>query len=513
MQMKSLKYRVKTLSQLLITSNTGDPNMVSTREYISGVTVLGALAGIYIRINKLADAHLDAKFQSWFLSGGLKFTNAYIVSDNDGNPQCNIPLPISVQKDKENENKIYDLLYFDRDELKDDAGNDIITKRIDSFGKIGHGQLYEQRVRKSLNFHHERDTAKGTTKKGMIFNYESMDTGQTFEGAIIGEDGDLKEMAAFFGKSFETSMGRSRSAQYGKVSFDFITPAAEPEVLLMNPANGEAAITFLSDTIIHNRHGFSTTDRKDLENALKEKLGDAVTIEKIFARAEETENFVSVWKLRKPSERCFSMGTSLLVSGSEDAKKLKELQINGLGERTHEGFGRVAVGVQHDELLDKRNYHEGLKKPESISELAKVIAMKAIQNYIRGKVGADALDECAEFKNLPTKSLVARLELAVQSRDHSAFEIYVSGLRKAAKDKLVKCHNNKQNLLEFLQKKKVGKEDIDKYLKTSDMEMICEDIGGCDPKEDDVFMKSLYRSYFEVFFSTMRKAIKAGKED
>ena len=72
--MKSLKFHITTLSPLLITNNTGDLNMVSTKEYISGTAILGALAGIYIKKNNLEDAHKNNDFYKWFLDGSLKFT-------------------------------------------------------------------------------------------------------------------------------------------------------------------------------------------------------------------------------------------------------------------------------------------------------------------------------------------------------------------------------------------------------------------------------------------------------
>jgi len=500
--MKSLKFHITTLSPLLITNNTGDLNMVSTKEYISGTAILGALAGIYIKKNNLEDAHKNNDFYKWFLDGSLKFTNAYIVSiDDKKNINDNLPIPISIQKNKDDETDIYDLLFSEDKEIADKT-----TKIIGGFGKIEKDLLYEQNVKKSLNFHHERDCDTGTTQKGMIFNYESIDSGQTFEGAIMGEENNLNELSNFLGKSLALNIGRSRSAQYGKVTFEFIKD--KPEDIPVNSASGEISLTLLSDAIIYNEQGFSTTDKRDFKNALKEKLGNSVEIKKSFVKTGEIENFVSVWKLRKPSETCFLMGSCFLISGANDDKKLKELQINGIGERTHEGFGRVAIGMQTEKKLTKRGYGESPINSGTLPSIAKEIAKEAVKNYVRRTLELKALEECAKFdKKPPTKSLISRLEMAVRSRNCGAFISYLDGLRDTAKDKLRKCHNGNDTLLEFLKGKEVK---IDENIKEK-IQKICNEIAFT-PADDTDFITSLYKSYFETFFGAMRKAKKMEKE-
>lgn len=520
--MKSLKFHITTLSPLLITNNTGDPNMVSTKEYISGTAILGALAGMYIRENNLTDAHKDNSFYKWFLNGSLKFTNAYIVSyDDKNNIKVNHPIPTSIQKDKDNESDIYDLLHYDLNELKNSNGEDITTKRIDGFGKIEDASLYEQKIKKSLNFHHERDSGTGTTKE--IFNYESIDAGQKFEGEIIGEDTDLETLCTSFGKSFEINIGRSRSAQYGKVTFEFLKD--KPEDIPVNSASGEISLTFLSDTIIYNEQGFSTTDKKDFEATLKDKLRNSVEIKKAFIKTGEIENFVSVWKLRKPSETCFLMGSCFLLSGisTNEDKKLKELQINGIGERTHEGFGRMAIEIQTNKnKFTKRDYSEAQINSGTIPSITKEIAKEAVKKYIQRTIEVKALEECAGFaehKKLPTKSLISRLEMAVKTRDKNNitkylinnktdFTQYLKELRSTATDKLSKCHNGNDTLLEFLQKKEIK---IDENIMKDDIQTICNKIAFT-PANDIDFINSVYKSYFETFFSAMRKAKKMEKE-
>ena len=215
--MHKIRYRITTLSPALFVMNVGDTNMVATREYIPGSVVMGLFAGEFIRKKSLdSNAHTDDAFYRWFLQGDVRFTNAYIVSQDDrGNPRKNFPIPLSIQHEKKNETAFYDLLFYE-DSIKQTVGKD-------GFVRMEVKSLYRQPVNKSLNFHHQRDPEKGTVKNGLIFNYESMDAHQTFEGNILGSCEALKEVLALFPNAQTAYIGRSRNAQYGKIRFEFIS--------------------------------------------------------------------------------------------------------------------------------------------------------------------------------------------------------------------------------------------------------------------------------------------------
>ncbi|WP_353686016.1 hypothetical protein [Thermodesulfovibrio sp. 3462-1] len=66
--MQAIKYCITTLSPLLLASNTGDPNMVSTLDYIPETCLRGMFANEYIKKRKLGEnAHKDETFYRWFL--------------------------------------------------------------------------------------------------------------------------------------------------------------------------------------------------------------------------------------------------------------------------------------------------------------------------------------------------------------------------------------------------------------------------------------------------------------
>jgi CRISPR-associated protein Csx10 len=502
-EVKCLGYRITTLSPLLLAGGTGDPNMVATKENIPGTCVLGALAQRFISKRNLGmKAHEDDVFFRWFLKGDVRFSNAYIATRlDDMTLKCNYPIPLSIHEDKESEGDLYDLLLDDPEK---------VTKWIKGFGRIEGQTLYTQEVKKSLNFHHERDSFTGTTREGMIFNYESLDAGQTFEGTIMGSEQDLKQLTTTLGSTFETRIGRSRSAQYGRISYTFLDMkdcAVTPTVKITS----SIILTLLSDAIVYNEMGMSTTDLEVLEAHIKTKLGSAVFIENAFVKTIEIENFVSAWKLRKPSEACFSMGSCIFLKGiSANDPRLAVLEKSGIGEKTNEGFGQVSVGLHDSNALTKGEVNSiGEPIGTSMPEITKKIAHEAVRDYILSKIAKQALLEQKKFNHLPSKSLISRLEMALTTRNRGEFDGYIEQLRKPAMDSLTRCHNDEKTLLEFLAIK-VEEAVVNEHYKDASVRTTC-DLIGFVPMTDPAFMQEVFRVYWETILTAMRR--RKGKED
>lgn len=500
--MQKLTYRITTQSPVLIAESAGDTNMVASADYISGSAVYGCLANRYIQKHFLGNtAHVDETFYRWFLRGGLCFSNGYIVSKNKhGEIIPNYPMPLSIQKDKKDETEIHDLLFavdnFDEP-----------TSSISGFGRLQGNSFYQQSVKKSLNFHHQRDSEKGVVKEGMIFNYESIGAGQTFEGSIYGSEEDLHKFISIFGNEDAIHLGRSRNAQYGMARLKIVSEKPEE---IQNAANhsGEVSLTLLSNTVIYNENGFSTTDILELQKA----LGDGIAIKKSFIKTGDTEGFVSIWRLRRPSERCFLAGSCFLLEVNESAvNRLKELQEEGLGERRAEGFGRLVFGrQQQDKLTLRKEDDRNPQKPSyKMPSLAKDIAITVAKDFIKRQTELEGLKRAEDFaelpKLLPSKSLVNRLEAMIKNRGSMQLNI----LRKTAKDQLEKCHDKNTTLYEFLTNTQPQGllNEVMKKNRQEDITELCYETG-FSPEADQNFQKEIYRIYFITFFSAMRKIIK-----
>ncbi len=498
--MQKLTYRITTQSPVLIAESSGDTNMVAAADHISGSAVYGCLANRYIQKYSLGNtAHTDNTFYRWFLKGGICFSTAYIVSKNKhGEIYPNYPIPLSVHKLKKEEKEIFDLL-FAVDDL------DKQTNSIAGFGRLQGESLYQQAVKKSLNFHHQRDLETGVVREGMIFNYESIDAEQIFEGSIYGSDEDLREFVSMFGNKYTIHLGRSRNAQYGMARLE-IVPENPAKIQKIALHSGDVSLTLLSNAVIYNENGFSTTDISILQKG----LGDGIAIKRAFIKTGDVEGFVSIWKLRRPSERCLLAGSCFLLGVDEGARgRLEELQREGIGERRAEGFGRIAIGMQQHNKLTLREVEDG--KPQTplsqLPELAKEIAVTIAKDFIKKQVELEGLRKVTDFSNLPSKSLVSRLEAMVKNND----AMQLDGLRKTAKDQLENCHNrdNTYTLYDFLtnaQTQGLLNEIMTKY-RQQDITKLCRQTG-FSPEADLNFQKEAFRLYFLAFFSAMRKEIK-----
>ena len=504
--MQSIRYRITTLSPVIFPAKAGDPNMVSTKEYIPGGVIKGFFAYAYIKERSLdRNAHRDNGFYNLFLSGRVRFTNAYKIAEHNRKQYRTYPVPLSIQKDKDNKGTIYDLL------LIADDKPEIQTTPVGGFGWIEGNNIFTVTIKKSLNFHHQRDRHTGTPEEGIIFNYESIDKGQTFEGMIIGDD--LAELSSMLNKEHIAFIGKSRGAQYGKVRIEKLmnSESSQEHDIEIDP-DGTIVMTMLSDTIIYNDCGFPTTDLKTLESLLKEKIGDHINIEKAFIKTEDVETFVSVWRLRSPSETAFAAGSCFLIKGlnEEDRKALIKLQEEGIGERRTDGFGMVAFGLQREERLtrrEKESKKKHIRPAIPLPSKAEDILKDVIKNHIRKDIELTAINEAKDFKNLPSRSLIGKLELMVKNMNRAEFIKTLEDLRKPARDKLERSNNGKENLLDFLKDRDVRIEEI---LKKSEMAEIKKLSNGLNINllDDHSFEKELYHRYFRIFFSVMRKKLK-----
>lgn len=508
--MHKLTYRITTESPVIFALNVGDANMVSTREYIPGSVIMGLFANEYIRKNNLTNAHTDGDFYRWFLTGAVRFTNACIVTGIHRSEKMTTPLPLSIQEEKGDESTLYDLLYANDDFDKQ-------TSAKQGFGRISDSSICKQPIQKTLNFHHQRDYETGTVKKGIIFNYESIDAHQTFEGHILGDGNVLNKLLDYFREEPVVRIGRSKNAQYGRVRFAMVSKEPKEftsEIDGLEQADGEASLTLLSNAILYNEYGYSTAEVRTLEKLLQNELGDGVTIKKSFVRTDEVENFVSVWRLRRPAEVCFSAGSCFLLSGitGTHQQKLLEIQKNGIGERRGEGFGRVAFGWQsdvHEKFTKRQPDTTSIQQPTPpIPEETKKIVRFIARDFIRKEVEIWALNDVKEFDRLPSKSCIGRLESMVKDQDRTKFLESLAELKKPARDALERCVNKEQTLWGFLEKKEVtvkevfGQSGLPKEIKEL-CSIIC-----FNPESDNSFNAELYRNYFLTFFSSMRKAKK-----
>lgn len=484
--MHQMKYRITTQSPIIISKISGDVNMIATEKYIPGTVVLGLLAKRFINKNNMSrEAHKNKNFYDWFLSGSIKISNAYIFSQDEyGDQLIHYPTPLSIVMDKNNDTKdVYDRLFSSENISKE-------TKSIGDFCFLKDGTLQTRAVTTEINFHHARDREKGVSREGKIFNYESVNAEQVFEGVIHGQENDLQNLLGACGDNWPALIGRSKNSQYGVIKFEITDKKPmqlQHEVDWLKHKNNNEddipekciSMTLISDLILYNDYGYPTTDTEDLQKTLQQHLGEVEVI-KTFAKKTDIENFVGIWRLKKPSEVCFIAGSTFLLKGSREQfkKKLAEMQEIAIGERTHEGFGQCAFNLQviaklrlRDEIEEEEKDKFYAQKPkEPPTGVVKTIVEKVIRKTIREHIALDAINKLENFEQLPSSSLISKLyAMAENATNRNDMFTEVINLQKPAVDQLKKCKNDEYTLMEYLAAFQLSKDVIDE-LKSGDFD-------------------------------------------
>ena len=503
--MHKLTFHITNKAPIVIPDHHGDMNMVGTKTYLPGTTILGIIVNVYLKNKKIhpQEARKDEKFFNWFLKGGLSFRNAYIhLKDSNYQERTYLPAPFSIQQMK-NEDVIYDLLFKDED---DDIFHQS-TMPIDLYCSLEDGIAYTKAVDTTVQAHHQRDRNKGIPKSGILFNYEAIVPGQVFESEIIGEEKELIALMGILGNTFEARIGRSKNAEYGgELEIRFSHSAPVPVENNSDLYADEVSLTLISDTIVYNNLGYPSLQRKDLEQYLS-----GAKIINAFLRKTDTEQYMGIWQMKTPSEVCLLAGSNFLLDISHlnpHAKALVfSLEEAGLGERTNEGFGQCLINRQiyRAEYAKVSVHPPEARVPEGVTPPYQAISVlkQVIKNLINQEIRTLAFQDQILFKNLPTNALLSRLQ-AMAHLPNETLDKLVGQLKDTAQNQLRSCKNARTKLLDFLMEEKKMAERVLRHAYFKDLKKLCEEIG-YKPENDSVLESSLHKVYYQTFFTMMRK--------
>jgi hypothetical protein len=319
----------------------------TTLDYVPGTSLLGAC------VPALGIAPSDPLFARLFLSPSTRFLNAYPRIDSGGHALRALPRPLTFRVGKLDRTRVHDAVRsngnaVDLAALQSHFANatpaDTMKASRGSFVADGVPEV-EHSVERVEQVHVGVDRTRRAAQQGVLFTYEAVRAGARFIGAIETEDDGVAELLDRH-PTLELRIGRSRSAGYGRARGRLTkVPTSWREYApigagIETPGDRYALITLLSDYLPH----LESSPAAALRGELATLLGvDAAWIEVRSAKTRQVRGFRGVWGLPRPARTALAKGSVVVVKGVVDMAKLSAAVAAGVGARTNEGFGRIAV--------------------------------------------------------------------------------------------------------------------------------------------------------------------------
>jgi len=350
-----LTYVLRNCEPLLMSS---DNNEVSD-SYISGKSILGTLAGVYLR-REGAMAESE-EFRKLFLDGSTLFTDA------------NITVP--PEKDSEFAAQWPDYypapLYLNRLKITKALINLLGENRKLPEGKEADYSLGNGNLPKRLKTHYvheagpnvfdvlepEREILYHNSHRKDLYSQEAIKEGQYFRGQIY-TDKKYANMLKDLLEQNRISLGKSKTAQYGacelatKVAIEDIVEDVAEDTLkktvnnTVSAGGGERiAVVLRSDSIFINEAAGYTVRFDEVKELIGEQLGipyEKATDQGSILQTKEITGYNTKWNLRRPGIPAVKSGSVLVytISAGESWKGNGQAFV---GERNLEGYGQVRI--------------------------------------------------------------------------------------------------------------------------------------------------------------------------
>jgi CRISPR-associated protein Csx10 len=376
--MKTIHYRVILKEPAIFTSIDGEPNSAVSYDFIPGAVMRGFFIGEKMRRDNIRE--LDPKDESihrLFFSNQTRYLNLYPVI----NDRRSLPVPVSWHKKKYGqETTIYDYAIGN--------GESNTTDKISSLSGFADcyptspdehvGQVTIYKPERILNVHTQR--ARRLPDEQQVYRYDALAPGQSFQGMILCQsDEDADTLYDLIQNNQQIHIGGARNAGYGLAHI-----AVQPDWNMdtwwevSHHLDSTIVLTFLSDVILRDDYGHYSPTFDALKQAFnrcgitfEHRTDDYIAIQRTLVGG-----FNRKWGLPLPQTPAIKMGSVItLANVQSNEDDLWSLVGNGLGERTNEGFGQIALNWQRNQTLEIKSFSKPQEYRETHPETADGIAM------------------------------------------------------------------------------------------------------------------------------------------
>lgn len=346
-QIVELHYVLKNIEPLMLSGK----NINQTERYISGTSILGAIAKAYLS-QPNASAQ-DEWFQEMFHRNRVQFSNATItVPEKCDENQCYYepyyPAPLFLNKLKKTK-KLVNISGNKKGneggEYVLEGGNQPKKLKTEYVHFVSENQVKILEVNMERIYHHSQKQKSINGEEGILYVLEAISEGQYFTGTIVGERKYIEWIAAIL-DTMTLRFGKSKAAQYGKCKLmkKYIVDA---KGCLEYKKGDTLLISFLSDGVFLDACGYITryTEiKKLLAEELKIEYDDTLGAEDSYLQTKLISGYNMLWNLKKPSIEAVGAGSVIAYTLKKDCM-IDSLQV---GERKIEGFGQIMVQRQSD---------------------------------------------------------------------------------------------------------------------------------------------------------------------
>jgi CRISPR-associated protein Csx10 len=431
----ALEYTLELLEPVIAGSRLGVKD--ACEEYIFGSTLLGVFASLWRDANPNANEARDCdEFRELFLLDKVKFGAAF-PADSE---RVYYPTSHAIRTDKtkqhfadESLGPVDEKKRQPTDENPSSPDNAAICKKLGGFTVIEGKIIYCKSVTREVHQHHSRPEDKSIGNAtgigadgGQFYKYEALNKGQTFKGVIRGDAESLRKLAELFKGREYVSLGRSRTAQYGKARLTLRSVADKAKTLIVKPGDS-IRLTVRTPAILCDERGIVLPDIRKL---IPEIENGNFTICNIFSSETVVCGYNAKWRLPRAQVRALAEGSSIVLKNASGTDITLDRE-HFVGLRTGDGYGYVAIEEVHAPsfrlTLLENTQKIGEKNPLGDRWLARKIETRRVLRKVILKGSIDA----EKFKGMMNNSNIGRaLNALEQSETRELFDAKIVQIKK-----------------------------------------------------------------------------------
>ena len=330
--MKTLQFRCKLLSDVILNVKAATEGNQNTLDFIPGNNFLGIVATDYESFN-------DQQRLDLFHNGIVRYGDAHPVSKGSATRSLRVPASMFYPKLQSIEDKCYIHHAYSRDQDHDGEGGkpQQLKQSREGFYEFSANEGVAVHTPKAFAIKSAYDRSQRRALDSQMFGYESLRKGTEF---LFEVETDRDEYAPLIidhlvGKH---QIGRSRTAQYGlvEITVDEFSQPGSTDHFFMHDDKKYVVVYADSRLVFLDENGELTFQPKPEDLGLEGKIRYDLSQIRTFQYAP--------WNYKRQTrdaDRCGIEKGSVLVVDVPDGFQIENATSRYVGNFNNEGFGRV----------------------------------------------------------------------------------------------------------------------------------------------------------------------------